>query len=295
MKFAEKAVEAVVYVPLPVGEYVALKAQVLAADGSVISEVAADETKTLGRKVLKAMPYMLVNLKDWFVSPEGAGDKSGSSWDNAMDQKAFNYFINYDRNGAEFTKAECEVFNGSTIYFKEGKYNFLAHADGKDRFKLQFTNMGKGCYVTFLGGYAASSTGTDLTKRNAKQYVTKLTGDANNDNAGSTNDDTGIFCIDNWAFLTFDGITFTCAGGKADNKWKQGAFVTNSDNHKNSLTITNCVFKDLYSSDKTSKNNNSTSYVGYGAAIYANANCTIKVSDCQFENCNGNHVGGAIH
>lgn len=294
VKFAEKAVEAVVYVPLPVGEYTSLKAQVLAADGSVISEVAATETKSLGRKVLKAMPYMVVDLKDWFVSPEGAGDKSGSSWDNAMDQKAFNYFINYDRNGAEFTKEECEVFNGSTIYFKEGKYNFLAHADGKDRFKLQFTNMGKECYVTFLGGYASSSTGTDLTKRDAKQYVTKLTGDANNDNAGSTNDDTGIFCIDNWAFLTFDGITFTCAGGKADNKWKQGAFVTNSDNYRNSLTITNCVFKDLYSSDKSTTSNNSTSYVGYGAAIYANANCAIKVSDCQFESCNGNHVGGAI-
>ena len=294
VNFAEKTLEAVVYIPLPVGDYTALKAQVLASDGTIIKEVVATGTKSLGRRVLKAMPHMVVSLKDIFVSPEGAGDKSGSSWDNAMDQKAFNYFINYDRNGKEFTKEECEVFNGCTIHFKEGKYNFLANSDGKDRFKLQFTNMGKECYVTFLGGYAASSIGTDLTKRDAKQYVTKLTGDANNDDKAGTDDDTGIFCIDNWAFLTFDGITFTCAGGKADNKWKQGAFVTNSDNYKNSLTITNCVFKDLYSSNKATTSNNSTTYVGYGAAIYANANCTIKVSDCQFEECNGNHVGGAI-
>lgn len=295
VNFAEAAVEALVYLPLPVGEYPSWTAKVLGADDAVLKEVSTTAAKTVARKTLKAMPYMIVDLKDWFVSPTGAGDKSGSSWDNAMDQVAFNYFINYDRNGKEFTKEECEVFNGSTIHFMEGKYNFLANSEGKDRFKLQFTNMGEPCNITFLGGYAADSKGTDLSKRDAAQYVTKLTGDANNNDQADVDEDTGIFCVDNWAHLTFDGITFTCAGGKADNKWRQGALVTNSDNYTNSLTITNCVFKDLYSSNKTSTNDSgSTSYVGYGAAIYANAHCTMKISDCSFENCNGNHVGGAI-
>ena len=293
VKFAEKLAEALVYIPLPVGEYASLTAQAIDADGNVIKEIASTASKSISRKALKAMPYMIVDLKDWFVSPEGAGDKTGSSWDNAMDQAAFNEFMNHDygKHSAE----KCQVFNGSTIHFKEGKYNFLAAAkSGVTRFKLQYDNMGEPCNIDFKGGYSAASTGVDLTQRDAAIYVTKLTGDANNNDKADQDEDTGIFCIDNWAYLTFDGITFTCAGGKADDKWRQGAFVTNSDNFSNKLTFTNCTFKDLMSSNKETTSGSSTSYVGYGAAIYINKNGTIKVKDCLFEDCTGHHVGGAI-
>ena len=52
VNFAEKALEAVVYIPLPVGDYTALKAQVLASDGTIIKEAAATGTKSLGRRRL---------------------------------------------------------------------------------------------------------------------------------------------------------------------------------------------------------------------------------------------------
>ena len=293
VKFAEKLAEALVYIPLPVGEYASLKAQAIDADGNVIKEIASTASKSISRKTLKAMPYMIVDLKDWFVSPEGAGDKTGSSWDNAMDQAAFNEFMNHDygKHSAE----KCQVFNGSTIHFKEGKYNFVAAAkSGVTRFKLQYDNMGEPCNIDFKGGYSAASTGVDLTQRDAARYVTKLTGDANNNDKADQDEDTGIFCVDNWAYLTFDGITFTCAGGQDDTKYRQGAFVTNSDNYSNELTFTNCTFKDLMSSNKETTSGSSTSYVGYGAAIYINNNGTIKVKDCLFEDCTGHHVGGAI-
>ena len=295
VKFAEKLAEALVYIPLPVGEYASLTAQAIDADGNVIKEIASTASKSISRKTLKAMPYMIVDLKDWFVSPEGAGDKTGSSWDNAMDQAAFNDFINYDFNGAEFTKEECQVFDGSTIYFKEGKYNFLAHAGTKTRFKLQFTNMGEACNIDFKGGYSAASTGVDLTQRDAAIYVTKLTGDANNNDKADRAEDTGIFCVDNWAYLTFDGITFTCAGGDksigSGVVYRQGAFVANSENKKFSLKFTNCIFKDLITSDYVDDNSLKK---GCGSAIFAMKNGTINIDHCSFENCTGNHVGGCI-
>ena len=294
VNFAEAVVEATVYVPVPAGEYAALKAKVVAADETVLKEIAATSTKTVGRKVVKAMPYVIVALKDVFVSPEGAGDKSGTSWDNAMDQAAFNKYINYDVHGSNYTKGECDAFNGTKIYFKEGKYTFLAHSGSKDRFKLQFTNAGQPCNIEFYGGYAASSTGTDLTKRNAAQYVTKLTGDLNNNDQADRAEDQGIFCVDNWAFLTFDGITFTCAGGKdvgSSTTYRQGAFVANSDNYKFSLTFKNCNFKDLISSAYVDGNG---SKKGCGSALFVMKNGTINIDNCNFENCTGNHVGGCI-
>ena len=294
VNFAEAVVEATVYVPVPAGEYTALKAQVLAADDTVLKQISATSTKTVGRKVVKAMPYMIVALKDVFVSPEGAGDKSGSSWDNAMDQVAFNVFMNHDygKHSAE----KCEAFNGSTIHFAEGKYNFVGAAkDGVTRFKLQYDNMGKECNITFKGGYAADSKGTDLSKRDASKYVTKLTGDANNNDQADRQEDTGIFCVDNWAFLTFDGITFTCAGGDktigSGVVYRQGAFVANSDNYKFSLTFNNCTFKDLYSSDYVDDKGLKK---GCGSALFTMKNGAVKINNCTFENCTGNHVGGAI-
>lgn len=290
--FPEAVSEAVAYLPLPAGEYPSWTVKVTAADDAVIKEVSAT-AQTISRKTINAMPCMVVAIKDWFVSPEGAGAKNGSSWDDAMDQAAFNEFINYDQNGAEFTKAECDVFNGSTIHFAEGKYNFLAHST-KDRFKLQFTNMGEACNISFKGGYAADSKGTDLSKRDAAKYVTKLTGDANNNDQADRADDTGIFCTDNWAYLTFDGITFTCAGGKnvgSGTTHRQGAFVANSDKGTGSLTFTDCTFKDLISSDYVT---DSGSNKGCGSALFIMNNYTVSMTDCVVENCTSNHVGGAI-
>lgn len=294
VSFAEAAVEALVYLPLPVGEYPSWTAKVLGADDAVLKEVSTTSAKTVARKALKAMPYMIVDLKDWFVSPTGAGDKSGSSWDNAMDQVAFNEFMNHDygKHSAE----KCKTFDGSTIHFAEGKYNFVGAAkDGVTRFKLQYDNMGKACNIVFKGGYAADSKGTDLSKRDASKYVTKLTGDANNNDQADRQEDTGIFCVDNWAFLTFDGITFTCAGGNQASgsgvTYRQGAFVANSDKNEFSLTFTNCIFKDLITSDYVDGNG---SKKGCGAALFTMKNGTVKIDNCLIENCTGNHVGGAI-
>ena len=218
-----------------------------------------------------------------FVTPEGAGDKSGKSWDNAMGMAEFRPLISSDY-GAK-SADECAELDGITFHFMEGSY--CATTSEKDRLKIQFPNYGKACKITILGGYDSSSTGIDLTKRDITANVTEFTGDRN-DNGKADSGDTGIFCIDAWCELTIDGCTFAHSYGK--DRWKQKALLLNTDTSGAlaRVNVSNCIFHDLYDLDDSE-----AKYEG-GAAIWLYNRSVATVHNCKFYDCHSTSRGGAI-
>ena len=277
VKFAEYTSSAVVYVPLPVGEYAALKAQVLGADGTVLSEIAAAETKTFARKSLKAMPHMIVDLKDWFVTPEGAGDKSGTSWDNAMGVNELREFIAQPLNeeGAQAdNKAHymARVLDGATINMAAGDY-YLAGAGNKE-VKVEFSKYEKQVEITFEGGYPADLTGISKAGRDTTSLISAFTG----------NQESSIFLFGNQTDITFDGITFK--DGNQNNV--NGGVVCGSAGASGNCTLTfnSCRFI-----------NNKNGSGNTGASLFFNK-CVSVVSNCYFAGNyarNGSAINMAAH
>lgn len=224
-----------------------------------------------------------VVLTDVFVTPQGAGDKDGSSWENAIGMDEFRPMLSSDYGTK--TYEECVVFDGQTFHFMEGSY--CATTEEKDRLKLDFYNYGKSCNLVFMGGYDSSSTGTDLTKRDPAANVTKFTGDRNG-NGKADDGDTGILCLDSYVNLTMDGFTF--AHSKGVGRWKQRAFTLNTDKEGAwvYLTLNNCKFEDLYDF-----NDNDAKYQG-GAALWICCRSTAMINNCEFTGCVSTSRGGAL-
>ena len=222
--------------------------------------------------------------KAYFVSPEGAGDKTGASWDNAMGLEQLRPMLGSDYKAK--TVEDCEALDGYTFYFKEGSYCMTTNE--KDRMKLNFKEYVKPCYISFLGGYDESSTGVDLSKRDVASNVTKFTGDRNG-NGKADSGDTGLFCLDAYAYLTFDGCTFAHSYGK--DRWKQKAFMLNTDElgATTELSLSNCKFTDIYDYDDPKD----AKYEG-GAAIWLCKGSTAKITDCEITGMTSTSRGGAI-
>lgn len=221
--------------------------------------------------------------KAYFVTVEGAGDKTGASWDNAMGLEQLRPMLGSDY-GAK-TVENCEALDGYTFYFKEGSYCMTSSE--KDRMKLAFNAYAKPCRITFLGGYDESSTGTDLSKRDIQNNITKFTGDRNG-NGKADSGDTGIFCLDAYAYLTFDGFTFAHSYGVAT--WKQKAFMLNTDaaGATTELSLNNCKFYDIYEYQGTDGK-----YHG-GSAVWLGNSCTAKLNNCEMTGLSSKSRGGAL-
>ena len=224
--------------------------------------------------------------KAYFVTVEGAGDKTGASWDNAMGLEQLRPMLGTDYG--KKTLENCEALDGYTFYFKEGSYCMTSNE--KDRMKLAFQAYVKPCRITFLGGYDESSTGTDLSKRDIQNNITKFTGDRNG-NGKADSGDTGIFCLDAYAYLTFDGFTFAHSYGVAT--WKQKAFMLNTDDSEGTgatteLSLNNCKFYDIYEYQGTD-----SKYHG-GSAVWLGNNCTAKLNNCEMTGLSSKSRGGAL-
>ena len=282
IKLTEAVTDMTLNIPLPAGDYPSISVSLLDASGAVIngSVIETTTTKSIARKTLKAMPGVVLSCKDLFLTPDGAGNKSGSDWGNAMGFDEFEALVSNDQGAP--SKEECAILDGATFHVAGGKYVMTKN---KDRFKLQFSNYGKPCNIAFIGGYDPNSTGKDLSKRNTSTFETKFTGDKNGNNKADQSEDSGIFCMDSWSFVSFDGITFCYTGSVAANKWKQGAFVMNTGDRLQ-LTLNNCKFTDLYTwADNTN---------GLGAALHVITNSAVKATNCTFTNCVSQSNGGAI-
>ncbi len=185
----------------------------------------------------------------FFVTPAGKGDKSGSTWENAMDLKTFRDKIH--------RPVAAEV-NDMTFYLAEGDYDMFSDYRGE-------TTIGDASKtplnMAIKGGYDASLTGTDVSKRDLDNHPTRFIR-----SAAAPTWKTKFFWVGDKANVTFDGIDFE---GGYDGSQRGNLLCIHSSNI--SLTVNNCRF-------------NGFSHEGEGAAIYAEGT-RLKLSNSTITNC----------
>lgn len=100
---------------------------------------------------LLAFP-MTLSAADYFMSPEGKGEKDATSWDNAAPVEQLASLIQ-----------KCSA--GDAIYLMAGTYNLCAG---------ETVNYPLVAGITIMGGFPADATGTDITGYDSKLNVTIL-------------------------------------------------------------------------------------------------------------------------
>ena len=214
-----------------------------------ISKPVVEEWKTGG-----TLAGTLADVTDetdpgFFVTPEGRGDKSGATWENAMDLKSFRDKI-HRPNAAEI--------NDMTFYLAEGDYDMFSDYRGEttiaDPNKTQL-------YVTIKGGYDATLSGTDTSRRDIHTNATRFIR-----SAAPPTWKTKFFYIGDKANVTFDGIDFE--GGY---NGSEGGNLLCIHTSYVAVTIDNCVI-------------NGFSHTGEGAAVYAEGT-KLKIANSTISNC----------
>ena len=198
-------------------------------------------------------------LSEYFVTPNGAGDKSGADWDNALGIDEFRAVL-------ATPASRAAEFDGVVFQIAQGDYYLAGEAAGAA--ELDFAGFATEVAVDFLGGYPAGLTGTTLTGRDTTQFITAFTG----------NDDAGIISIGNQVNAKFEGITFKNASFSANG----GALKAKASDGTASVYVVSCRFIG---------NNNTDAYTGAG--LFIDANVKAIVDECYFA---GNHArnGAAI-
>lgn len=214
-----------------------------------------------------------VDITDYFVTPAGAGDRSGMNWENAF---GMDDFLTLVSPGDGNVMDRAMAVDGKSFHFAEGKY-VVADAGMKYR-KVDFDGYTVPVTLNILGGYSNSCKGNDLSTRNPDIYVTSFSGDRQY--AG--------FVFGNQTAFNFDGVTFSDACTINDAEMltvSRGAVYVNSSTA--SVSFNNCVFKDNI--DHTDQ---STGLHG-GAAIYLKEG-VVKVDRCMFKGNSSGSRGGVI-
>ena len=189
--------------------------------------------------VLDGYPYTS-EPRNYFVTPEGKGDMTGDSWDNAMGLQQWRKLVASDDTGSSY--GQCGRLDGSVFHFMEGEYCIATPEDGN--LYMKYTNYGKMCKVTICGGYDSTSKGTDLSKREPAVNITEFNADLNG-NGRPDAGDSGIFCLDDFVHLKVDGVSFACSYGVS--RWDQKAFMLNSPTSgaQARVELIDCVLQDI--------------------------------------------------
>ena len=135
-----------------------------------------------------------VALAPYFVKPDAAGTKDGSSWENAFGMAEFLEFVKQKEDNSE---ANAENVEDRDFHFAGGEYSFTP-------IKIEFSGHASRVEFRVYGGYDQSSTGTDVSRRDVSAYETVFNGSGAN----------RFFTLGNQIEPLFDGITF--ANGLAD-------------------------------------------------------------------------------
>ena len=232
--------------------------------------------------VLDGYPYTS-EPRDYFVTPEGKGDMTGDSWDNAMGLQQWRKLVASDDTGSSY--GQCGRLDGSVFHFMEGEYCIATPEDGN--LYMKYTNYGKMCKVTICGGYDSTSKGTDLSKREPAVNITEFNADLNG-NGRPDAGDSGIFCLDDFVHLKVDGVSFACSYGVS--RWDQKAFMLNSPTSgaQARVDLIDCVFHDIYG-----YKDSDTKYHG-GSAVWAGKNSLATLDNCKIYDCQAYSRGGAL-
>ena len=159
-------------------------------------------------------------ITEYYVRPEGSGDKSGKDWDNALDPAGFRTILSMPSKT-----------DGYPFHFAAGTY-ILTDPTVKS-LPIAYEQSGESIKTQFYGGYDPASTGKDLSARNPAQWKTVFSGDGK-----YSGFDFGV----NTDF-TFDGITISNYVAIEEKlSTIRGAFGVSANTAK--LTINNCFIRD---------------------------------------------------
>lgn len=216
---------------------------------------------------------------DWYITPEGAGKKDGSSWENAGDKALFFNLIGYSKDEPAKQAFAAWRTDGKTINLGAGTYTGFTETAGSRR-SIYTNSLASLPTVTIKGGHDGDTI-----------FDADLGGDQY----------TGFFKFNTNCFtkVTLDGITFR--SGKSTNQG--GAIWVGCP-----ALIKDCTFEDCYEGttgggaiyadhaeveiDGCTFTNCTTAKVG--GAIYANKAIVIKGSSV-FDGCSAGQNGGAIY
>ena len=168
-------------------------------------------------------------VTDWFVTPDGAGRKNGVSWENAFGLAEFQALF----PGGALPAETIAVYGNGTFHFMEGTYNTFSTI-----ITFDFTHAEKVTDITLLGGYASTSAGTDLSKRNVASYPTVFD--------GTSASLQHLIRMDRYAHARIDGFTFQKFTSSSDDGNSGGGSVcysyTGATANFPVFTFANCSF-----------------------------------------------------
>jgi predicted outer membrane repeat protein len=209
---------------------------------------------------------------NWFVTRDGSGAKTGSSWNNALSFSDFLSMISNTTTGLE----------DAGIHIQEGTYIVPKEA-GK------FLTISKDI-LCIRGGYSKELTYDELEDCDPVAYPTIFTGDVNGD--GTPDEGDGAFAYLTGGVVRFENITFRnfykSNSLDKETEGKIGAvFGINGPYVGTSLECNNCIFE-----DNASGFTGETAYQGGPCAFVSEG--YFKARDCVFKNNSANSRGGAI-
>lgn len=258
---------AFVNVVVPAGTYAdGFNVAVKGADGkSYVKTLSGSKTIVAGHMFVMPAAFGVV-APSFFVTPTGAGEKSGANWENAMDIATFNAAL---KNTAGIA--------GSSYYFAEGSYAGLSSTFAVD--------------AKLYGGYPSGLKGTQLTGRNLESHETIFSNTGGERVLGHFTATTAVV----------NGITFS-----ATTVNKQGAALSVSANGANmtvknckftGLQATQGAA--LYSANSAVVSMEGCTFTGniatqYGGAITISAGVNLTVKNCSFSNNTATNYGGGF-
>ncbi|MBR5700483.1 MAG: hypothetical protein IKX37_05255 [Bacteroidales bacterium] len=292
----------------PGNYYIPIKPGVTLTEGFRVSRFIDDENQTIPfyyygsftterGKIIK-LDDIDAHAGQYYVTPAGAGTKSGQSWNNAMDAAGFKAFIENTNN---YFILRGATFHLSAENFTFGDYlqpDFSGHSE--TAFTIEGTKSGSDI-TTFVGG-TGSTAGTLWPKASSNVTVknVKFSGTDGDSNRGAIRVNTSS------AKLNLENCVFennaTPGNGGAICLYKGLTTITDCEFTSNSGGLGAAVYAEgettLNISGSTFTSNtasNNTSDYGGGAIYIKSQGATVAIDDCTFTgNQATNKCGGAI-
>lgn len=243
----------------------------------------------------------------YYVVPNGAGSKNGTSWANAFADVQSAIDRASSNGGGEVWIAKGTYKHGSALAMKNNVriYGGFAGTETSKDQRVSGNNTildGEGKYRVFYNNYTESNPLTNSAKLDNVTIQNGYASDGN-DNSSSTAD-YGAGMYNYYASPEITNCTFTNnsasshgGGGGMCNKSNSSPVLTNCTFTNNSAysygggmhntsssspTLTNCTFT-----------NNSSSR--WGGGMYNNSSSSPKLTNCTFTNNSASHHGGGMH
>lgn len=247
-------------------------------NGILIGDASTSNTISLARAQMRSMGT-IGSSSYYFVKVEAAGNKDGSSWDNAADYASLSALLK-----TNVTKK---------VLMAAGTYETSSHmATGTANTSANFT---------IQGGYPSDAVGMSITGRDITNNATIISAKCTTASANR------IWVIQR-GIWKIDGITFRDATRSGSDT---GSALVIEANNDSKITVSNCAFKSntnsstvgggavrvsgttvtmtgcLFEGNKEEKKN--------GGAIYVNSTGKLNLNRCTFTGNTAAVDGGAIY